>query len=214
MKKVWMCRWETIPGDGEHTEQFSSLGAAKQAMRQKISQCIDLDEYLSDLEPQVTNFLGQYLSDPQFPKSKLDIPQYYEEPDRGELILDASFITWDYPYDAFPRMHTDLVLEDGGKEEFAFDFWYEYPEEAAGNGVHGLSIRIHSRTDYGTSAYPLMILRVLNEKPQNQAAIIRAVYEQYEMKMDRKAVSRNLELLTALGFCVQKSQEGYYIEEG
>lgn len=209
MKEVWMCQWETIPGDGEHTEQFSSLAAAKQAMREKICQCIDLTAYLADLEPQAADFLGKYLSDPQFPKSKSDVPEVYDEPEHGELLLDSCLIHWDYPYDAFPRLKTNLVLDATPDGEYTFDFWYECPEEADANGVKGLSIRIYSRIDYGTSAYPLMILRVLNDTPKTQEMILRDVRQQYGVKMDRKAVGRHLKLLNALGFPVHKSSDGY-----
>ena len=129
-------------------------------MRQKIADCIDLQDYIADLEPQVAAFLSRYLSDPQFPQSKNEIP-----------------------------------------------------EEAIGSGVKALSISISPHRDYGTSAYPLMICKVLNGTPKTQTVIIQAVQEKYGTKIDRKAVSRHLELLGALGFRVQKRKDGYYLGE-
>lgn len=211
MKEVWICRWEIAPGDGEHTERFSSLSAAKRAMRQKISKCVDLCEYLADLDAVAADFLGKYLSDPQFPGCKADVPEDYQEPEHGELILDAGFICWDHPYDAYLRLNTNLVLENISDEDYTFDFWYEHPEELTDNRITGLSIRISPRIDYGTSAYPLMILRVLNSTPKSQEQIIRDVFERYDTKMDRKAVGRHLKLLQALGFTVEHNQEGYYL---
>lgn len=41
---------ETIPGDGEHIDTFLTQAAAKQAMRQKIAESIDLKEYIADLD--------------------------------------------------------------------------------------------------------------------------------------------------------------------
>ena len=84
MKEVWRCQWETVPGDGEHIENFSTLAAAKQAMRQKIAECIDLNEYLTDLEPQVAKFLGSYLSNPQFPQRKDDAYAYNKAREASE----------------------------------------------------------------------------------------------------------------------------------
>lgn len=209
MKEVWKCRWETIPGDGEHIENFPTLTAARQAMRQKIADHINLEEYLADLEPQAAAFLGSFLSDPQFPRSKADIPAEYEEPEDGVLILDSGYIRWDYPYDAFPRMNTNLVLDDADSDDYTFDFWYEYPEEATGNGAKGLSISISSHMDYGTSAYPLMVLFALREYPQTQEQIIRTISETWNTVIDRKAVGRHLQLLQDLGFPVQHSLQGY-----
>ena len=210
MKEVWMCQWEVTPGDGEHIEKFSSLTAAKKAMREKIAEHIDLEAYLADLDPAAAGFLGRYLSDPTFPQSKSDVPEDYDEPEHGELIIDPGFIRWDHPYDAFPRMNGNLVLEDSEHEDYTFDFWYEYPEEAAGNDAKGLSIRIYSRTDYGTSAYPLMVLFALREEPATQDQIAHRIRETWDTIIDRKAIGRHLELLKTLGYPIQHGVEGYY----
>ena len=66
---------------------------------------------------------------------------------------------------------------------------------------------------YGSSAYPMMVLRVLNSSPKTQAAIIRAVQEKYGKKIDRKAINRNLDLLKELEFPVEKCDEGYYLNK-
>lgn len=210
MKEVWKCQWETIPGDGEHIENFSTLAAAKLAMRQKIADSIDLNEYIADLDPKAAKFLGNYLSDPQFPRDEADVPAEYEEPERGELILDAGFITWDYPYDAYPKLDTNLVLTDRNDGEYRFMFYYVYPEEATGNGVTELSITIASHIDYGTSAYPLMVLFALREEPATQNQIARRILEIWETVIDRKAIGRHLKLLQDLGLPVQHCPDGYY----
>lgn len=210
MKEVWMCRWETVPGDGEHLENFPTLAAAKKAMRQKISQCVNLEEYLGDLDPAASQFLGRYLSDPEFPRSEEDVPEEYEEPERGELDLFASGITWKYPYDAYPVIETNLVLEESSDDQFRFNFWYQYPEEADGKGVTELTLRIDQVIEYGTSAYPLMVLRALQETPQTQEQIVRMILDMWDTVIDRKAVGRHLQLLQDLGFPVQKSKDGYY----
>ena len=66
---------------------------------------------------------------------------------------------------------------------------------------------------YSPSAYPLLILQVLDDTPKTKAAIIRFVQEKYGTKIDRKAVGRHLELLEALGVHVEKCDDGYYIEK-
>lgn len=212
MKEVWRCQWETIPGDGEQVEVFPTLAAAKLAMRQKIVESIDLKEYIADLDPRAAQFLENYFSDPQFPRDEADVPAEYEEPERGELILDAGFITWDYPYDAYPKLDTNLVLTDRNDGEYRFMFYYVYPEEATGNGVTELSITIASHIDYGTSAYPLMVLFALREEPATQNQIARRILEIWETVIDRKAIGRHLQLLQDLGLPVQHGPEGYYYD--
>lgn len=212
MKEVYRCQWETIPGDGEHKEDFPTLAAAKQAMRQKIVESIDLKEYTADLDPRAAQFLDNYLSDPQFPRDEADVPEEYEEPERGELILDAGFITWDYPYDAYPKLDTNLVLTDRNDGEYRFMFYYVYPEEATGNGVTELSITIASHIDYGTSAYPLMVLLMLYDTPQTQERLAERIVHELGTRIERKAIGKHLKLLKTLGYPVKHNADGYYME--
>lgn len=69
------------------------------------------------------------------------------------------------------------------------------------------------RTDipYSPSAYPFLILNVLDNTPKTKAAIIQAVQKKYGTKIDRRAVGRNLELLKALGFDLLQHDDGYYL---
>lgn len=212
MKEVWRCQWETIPGDGEQVEVFPTLAAAKLAMRQKIVESIDLKEYIADLDPRAAQFLENYFSDPQFPRDEADVPAEYEEPERGELILDAGFITWDYPYDAYPKLDTNLVLTDRNDGEYRFMFYYVYPEEATGNGVTELSITIASHIDYGTSAYPLMVLLMLQDTPQTQERLAERIVHELGTRMERKAIGKHLKLLKTLGYPVKHNADGYYLE--
>ena len=212
MKEVWRCQWETIPGDGEQVEVFPTLAAAKLAMRQKIVESIDLKEYIADLDPRAAQFLENYFSDPQFPRDEADVPAEYEEPERGELILDAGFITWDYPYDAYPKLDTNLVLTDRNDGEYRFMFYYVYPEEATGNGVTELSITIASHIDYGTSAYPLMVLLMLQDTPQTQKRLAERIVHELGTRIERKAIGKHLKLLKTLGYPVKHNADGYYME--
>ena len=66
-----------------------------------------------------------------------------------------------------------------------------------------------SGIQFSPSAYPLLILKVLDGMPRTQTAIIRAVQDRYGVKIDRKAVGRHLELLKSLGFdLLQKGKDG------
>lgn len=212
MKEVWRCQWETIPGNGEQVEVFPTLAAAKQAMRQKISQCVDLREYLPDLDPEAAKYLSSFLSDPEFPRSEEDVPEDYDEPEHGELSLDSDCIFWEYPCDAYPYLRTDLVTTKQSGDSYEFEFRYNYPEDYNGNGVTELSIKMELKTDYGTSAYPVMVLFALREEPATQKQIACRIRETWETVIDRKAVGRHLQLLQDLGLPVQHGPEGYYCD--
>ena len=212
MKAVWECRWEAIPGSGEQKEQFSTLAAAKHAMRRKIAESVNLEECLKNFEPQVAKFLHNYLTDPCFPRSKEDIPAEYEDPEDGYLFLDSDYIRMEYPCDAFPKLNTNIVLDDAPDAEYSFNFWYESPEEATGNGVKELCITISHRIVYGSSAYLPMVLFALREYPQTQDQIIRTIWETWDTLLNRKAVGRHLQFLQDFGIPVKRCLEGYYYE--
>ena len=65
---------------------------------------------------------------------------------------------------------------------------------------------------FGTSAYPLMILRILQQykfvRP-DQALIIRFFRTEYGCKVNRKAIGRNIKALKALGYQIEHTKEGY-----
>ena len=210
MKYIWLCRWEVIPGDGEHTQLFSTFGEARREMRKKITETIDLSAYLPELEPQAAQFLHSYISDPQFPRCDSDVPEDYAEPEEGELILDSYYIHWDYPYSARPQLKTNLVSNDELQNDCYFDFWYEYPKKAPSKGVKALSIYVRPHIDYGTSAYPLMVWKALWERPQTQEQIAHNILQRWQTVIDRKAIGRHLHLLKDLGYPVKHNLEGYY----
>lgn len=211
MKAMWVLCWEAIPGKGEQREQFTSLKAAKLAMRKLISRYVELKEPLEKLDPEAAKYITRYLSDPQFPADVQDIPVDHPDPEEGELLLSSGSLICEYPYGAFPQVRTNLVLESVEDDAYKFDFWVEHPREIPKGDTLAFSARIEQHVDYGTSAYPLMILRVLDEHPKTQDAIIMEVFRMYGVKMERKAVGRHLKLLDALGFRISKSKEGYFV---
>ena len=211
MKRVWVCQWEIARGDGLHAEKYDSFSEAVQAMRQKITECIDLEEYIADLELNEGNYLRNYLSDPEFPRNEEDVPDDWELPDYGDLALYAGWIQWKYPFDAYPVLNTNLVMNPDGDKTCFFDFHYNYPEEATGHGVEGLNIRIIPCMDFGNSAYPVMVWLMLRETPQTQTRLAKRILNVLGTAIDRKTIGRHLKLLQALGFPVQSSPEGYYI---
>lgn len=62
---------------------------------------------------------------------------------------------------------------------------------------------------YGPSAYPLLILQVLDGTPKQQAQIIREIQAKYGSKIGRTALCRHLALLQTFGISIQKTKIGY-----
>ena len=210
MKRVWVCQWEIAKGDGFHAKEYKSFPKAVMDMRKKIAESIDLEEYIADLDPDDANYLRSYLTDPEFPRSPDDVPEDHALPEYGFLDLYASSIEWSYPYDAYPVLRTNLVLNPDRDETCFFDFHYNYPEEATGHGCEGMNIKIIPCINFGNSAHPLMVWLSLGDTPQNQDQLSQRILNVYGTAIERKAIGRHLKLLKTLGFPVQHSREGYY----
>ena len=212
MKRVWVCQWEIARGDGLHADKYYSFSEAVQAMRKKIAEHIDLEEYIADLDSNEGDYLRNYLSDPNFPYSEKDVPEEFDLPDYGDLALYSTRIRWQYPFDAYPELNTNLVMNPDGDEICFFDFHYNYPEEATGHGVEGMNIKIIPCMDFGTSAYPVMVLLMLQGVPQTQERLAKRILHELGTRIERKAIGEHLKLLKTLGYPVKHNANGYYLE--
>ena len=212
MKRVWVCQWEIARGKGPQAEEYDSFSEAVQAMRKKITEHIDLEEYIADLDSNEGDYLRNYLSDPSFPYSEKDVPEDFELPDHGDLALYSTWIRWKYPFDAYPELNTNLVLNPNGDETCFFDFHYNYPEEATGHGVEGLNIKIIPCMDFGTSAYPVMVLLMLKDVPQTQDQLAKRILRELGTRIERKAIGKHLKLLKSLGYPVKHNADGFYLQ--
>lgn len=126
-----------------------------------------------------------------------------EEPQTQEQSIRSIWQQYDTVIDRKAVGHHLQLLQDLG-----------FPVQRSQDGYYrgGEPCDPKAGIQYGTSAYPLMILQVLDGTPQTQQEIIQKVYQRYGTKIDRKAVSRHLNLLKELGFRVEKSQKGYYMK--
>lgn len=212
MKRVWVCQWEIARGDGLHAEEYDSFSEAVRAMRKKIAEHIDLEEYIADLDSNEGDYLRNYLSDPNFPYREKDVPEEFDLPDYGDLALYSTWIRWQYPFDAYPELNTNLVMNPDGDEICFFDFHYNYPEEATGHGVEGMNIKIIPCMDFGTSAYPVMVLLMLQDVPQTQERLAKRILHELGTRIERKAIGEHLKLLKTLGYPVKHNADGYYLE--
>jgi hypothetical protein len=100
------------------------------------------------------------------------------------------------------------------KETYYLDFFVDARKapKAKFTGVH---MTLTPMQYWGTSAYPLMILRELerSQKPLDQQQIIAYIEAVYDTTVERKAIGRNISLLKDLGYDIQHNGAGYYISK-
>lgn len=218
MKTKWICKWQYIPRCEKHTESFSTLDAARQAMAKILADAVDLNRYIQALRKEdgedcesSADFLRKFLSNLTMPESEKDLPDHYDIPDHCLLEFDScDGFRWGYMRGECPYLSVGYVYEGKEIEPYVISFNYENPRSVSRDRINAVEIRITEHIDYGTSAYPLMVLFALDEKPQTQEQIIRTIAETWDTVMDRKAVGRHLQLLQDLGFPVQHGSGGYY----
>lgn len=111
-----------------------------------------------------------------------------------------------------PYLSAGYVYEGDENEPYVISFNYENPISISRDRVNAVEIRIRKHINYGTSAYPVMILLALDQCAQTQEQIIHKISETWDTSIDRKAVGRHLQLLQNLGFPVQHGPDGYYYD--
>ena len=218
MKTEWICSWRYIPGCEKHTESFPTLEAARQAMAKILTDAVDLSGYLQTLRKDEgedcgssADFLEKFLSDLTMPETESELPDHCDIPDHCLLEFDScDGFRWGYMRGECPYLSVGHVYEGNENEPYVIAFNYENPKSIRCDRVNAVEIRITKQMNYGTSAYPLMVLFALREYPQTQEQIIHTISETWDTVIDRKAVGRHLKLLQDLGFPVQHGPDGYY----
>ena len=220
MKTEWLCSWQYIPSGTKHTETFPTLDAARQAMAKVLTNAVDLSGYLQTLRKDEgedcgssADFLEKFLSNLTMPETESELPDCYDIPDHCLFEFDScDGFRWGYMRGECPYLSVGHVYEGKEIEPYVIAFNYENPKSISCDRINAVEIRITNHMNYGTSAYPLMVLFALREYPQTQEQIIRTIFETWDTSMERKAVGRHLQLLRQLGFPVQHRPEGYLLD--
>lgn len=184
----------------------------------------------------IAEFMTHYFSDEHFPYSESDIPSdnpkdysdfdsYPEDDDffsgdedyRNDCFEITEDCLW-YIHDGYTIIsnfmlgEADITKEyEKGDLRFSYENVNRYPN---GNGANDMILDLTSETDWGTNANPIMILRVLqnSKEPMLQQDIIRKIEDAYGVTLERKAIGRNIDMLIALGYNIQKSRAGYLLQ--
>ena len=214
MKTEWVCTWSLFPGSKKHVEKYSSERKAKTAMAQRIAEHFDLKPYLDKMrkenDPDYTeaaDYLEKFLSCLMFSECAEESLPSMEG--RVEIYSDGEEFSWSYNGQYFPYLSARESCFDEEPGLFVGCCFQRVPKSKV-NQAKSINIHVVERKNYGTSAYPLMVLYSLREKPATQGQIARTILETWDADINRKAVGRHLRLLENLGFPVQKCAEGYY----
>lgn len=218
MKTEWICSWQLIPGGVEQTKTFSTQETARKAMAKVLTDAVDLKGYINALRNEEgedcgssADFLEKFLSDLTIPNRKDEVPPHLEIPDHCllEISPDEGF-RWGYMRKECPLLVVSHVYYGSDGHPFIVDFGYENPKVIGRGRINAVYIRIDEHVSYGTSAYPLLVWWAVHKEPRTQKQIVRAIRENWNIVIDRKAVGRHLQLLQDLGFPVQHGLDGYY----
>ena len=218
MKTEWICKWQLMPGGQKHTATYSSQSEAQKAMAKVLTDTVDLQKYIHALRNDEGEdcgssaaFLEGFLSDLTMPES--EFPDCCDVPDHCMFAFDScDGFRWGYMRGECPYLSAGYVYEGDENEPYVISFNYENPISISRDRVNAVEIRIRKHINYGTSAYPVMILLALDQCAQTQEQIIHKISETWDTSIDRKAVGRHLQLLQNLGFPVQHGPDGYYYD--
>lgn len=215
MKTEWICKWQLMPGGQKHTATYPSQSEAQKAMAKVLTDTVDLQKYIHALRNDEGEdcgssaaFLERFLSDLTMPES--EFPDCCDVPDHCMFAFDScAGFRWGYMRGECPYLSAGYVYVGKEVEPYVISFNFENPRSISRDRVTAVEIQIYEHVDYGTSAYPLMVLQALREYPQTQDRIARTIFEAWDTVIDRKAIGRHLQLLQELGYPVQHASEGY-----
>ena len=157
--------------------------------------------------------------------SNEDVNDYdwYDEDEETDWLDDFDmYIGKDYYVDTLKKItfeHNDqeganlitnmVVMED---EQQTYEFQY-FVGRAPKNKLRELQMTLTPLQYWGTSSYPMLILRTLenSQEPLDQQQIISRIENAYDTKIERKAIGRNITLLKDLGYDIQHNGDGYFI---
>ena len=158
--------------------------------------------------------IADYPYEPKKIKNDSDMyvdDDWYDEDEETDELNDFDItIREDYLvfecYGDEMSLRTNMVVMDNDEEFYEFKF---FAERAPKNKLRELTIELELTLNQrlGTSAYPVLILKALqnsNEHLSQQKIATKTAIE-------RKAVGRNIALLKEIGYDIRHDGRGYYI---
>lgn len=164
------------------------------------------DDYEYEKNHKFRDDAGEGVDDEDWYDEEEDI----DELDDFDIDISRDFLSFDCYYEGEPHLQTDMVVMDDDQKEYSFQF---NVDRAPRNKFKEVQMTLTPLQYWGTSSYPLLILRILenSNEPLNQQQIISRIEASYDTTIERKAIGRNIALLKGLGYDVQRDNTGYYI---
>ncbi len=166
----------------------------------------DPDDYEFERKPTIENDAGVSVDDDDW----YDEDEEIDELDDFEIYLDKDTLSFDCYYEGRPHLKTNMVVMDDETKDYSFEF---YVHRTPKNKLKELQMTLTPLQYWGTSSYPMLILRTLenSQEPLDQQRIISHIEAAYDTKIERKAIGRNITLLKDLGYDIQHNGDGYFI---
>ena len=186
----------------------------REAMARFIEGYVSREDFFRVGDALPSDDIADYPYEPEKIKNDYDMyvdDDWYDEDEETDELNDFNItIREDYLvfecYGDELSLRTNMVVMDNDEEFYEFKF---FAERAPKNRFRELTIELELTLNqrWGTSAYPVLILKTLqnsNENLNQQEIATRTAIE-------RKAVGRNIALLKEIGYDIRHDGRGYYI---
>lgn len=166
----------------------------------------DPDDYEFERNPMIVNDAGVSVDDDDW----CDDDKEIDELDDFEICIAKDYLSFECYYEGYPHLNTDMVIMDDETKDYRFEF---HVDRTPKNKLKELQVTLTPLQYWGTSSYPLLILRTLenSQEPLDQQRIISYIEATYDTTIERKAIGRNITLLKDLGYDIQHNGDGYFI---
>ena len=186
----------------------------REAMASFIEGYVSREDFFRVGDALPSDDIADYPYEPKKIKNDSDMyvdDDWYDEDEETDELNDFDItIREDYLvfecYGDEMSLRTNMVVMDNDEEFYEFKF---FAERAPKNKLRELTIELELTLNQrlGTSAYPVLILKALqnsNEHLSQQKIATKTAIE-------RKAVGRNIALLKEIGYDIRHDGRGYYI---
>ena len=186
----------------------------REAMARFIEGYVSREDFFRVGDALPSDDIADYPYEPEKIKNDSDMyvdDDWYDEDEETDELNDFNItIREDYLvfecYGDELSLQTNMVVMDNDEEFYEFKF---FAERAPKNRFRELTIELELTLNqrWGTSAYPVLILQVL----QNSSKHLSQQEIATRTAIERKAVGRNIAMLKEIGYDIRHDGRGYYI---
>ena len=186
----------------------------REAMANIIESYVSRKDFFHDGDALPSDDIADYPYEPEKIKNDADMyvdDDWYDEDEETDELNDFDItiredsLVFECGSDEL-SLRTNMVVMDEDEELYEFKF---FAERAPKDKLRELTIEVELTLNqpWGTSAYPVLILKVL----QNSSEHLSQQEIATRTAIERKAVGRNIALLKEIGYDIRHDGQGYYI---